>query len=164
VTKRASFAPTLTGVVADLNRAVGSQLRVQAVANHSFGDSVTVAGLLCGQDLRYAAHADRAAAGGRMDWVDAVVVPSASLRTTTGPTDQYTLRGAVVRQEGTFLDDLTLQGLAAELGVPTVPSGANLSHLLDHLEAADRGAFQGGDLSQAFHPQGLNLPQGAYNP
>ncbi len=160
----ASFAPTLSRVVAELNRAVGSQLRVAPAANVSFGESVTVAGLLCGEDLKYAAHADREARGGRPDWVDAVVVPSASLRTHTGPTDQYTLRGQVVREEGTFLDDLTLPQLAADLGVPAVPSGANLSHLLDHLEAADRGAFRGGALHRTFHPEGLNLPQGAYNP
>ncbi|WP_243382890.1 DUF512 domain-containing protein [Geothrix alkalitolerans] len=159
-----SFAPTLARVAAELNRAVGSQLRVVPARNFSFGDSVTVAGLLCGEDLKYAAHADREQKGGRTDWVDAVVVPSASLRTHTGPTDQYTLRGQVVREEGTFLDDLTLPELALDLGVPAVPSGANLSHLLDHLEAADRGAFRGGALSSAFHTAGLNLPQGAYNP
>ncbi|MBI1752099.1 MAG: DUF512 domain-containing protein [Acidobacteria bacterium] len=165
-----SFAPTLSRVVAELNRAVGSHLRVIPAKNFSFGESVTVAGLLCGEDLKYAAHADREAQSGRMErggavpWVDAVVVPSASLRTVTGPTDQYTLRGAVVREEGTFLDDLTLPELAADLGVPAVPSGANLSHLLDHLEAADRGAFRGGALASAFHAAGLNQPQGAYNP
>jgi putative radical SAM enzyme (TIGR03279 family) len=160
----ASFAPTLTRVATELNRAVGSHLRVAAAKNFSFGESVTVAGLLCGEDLKYAAHADRDAKGGRADWVDAVVVPSSSLRTTTGPTDQYTLRGAVVREEGTFLDDLTLPQLASDLGVPAVPSGANLSHLLDHLEAADRGAFRGGALDEVFHGAGLNRPQGAYNP
>lgn len=160
----ASFAPALGRVVAELNRAVGSHLRVAAAANHSFGESVTVAGLLCGRDLRYAAHADREEQGGRPGWVDAVVVPSASLRTHTGPTDQYTLRGAVIREEGAFLDDLTLPQLAADLGVPTVPSGANLSQLLDHLEAADRGAFRGGSLRASFHGEGLNRPQGAYNP
>jgi putative radical SAM enzyme (TIGR03279 family) len=159
-----SFAPVLTRVVAELNRTTGSHLRVAAARNFSFGDSVTVAGLLCGEDLKYAAHADREAKGGGADWVDAVVVPSASLRTHTGPTDQYTLRGVVVREEGTFLDDLTLPELAADLGVAAVPSGANLSHLLDHLEAADRGAFRGGALHRAFHADGLNLPQGAYNP
>ena len=159
-----SFAPTLTRVAAELNRTVGSHLRVVAARNFSFGESVTVAGLLCGADLKYAAHADREAHQGRADWVDAVAVPSASLRTHTGPTDQYTLRGVVVREEGTFLDDLTLPQLAADLGVPAVPSGANLAHLLDHLEAADRGAFRGGALQQAFHADGLNQPQGAYNP
>jgi putative radical SAM enzyme (TIGR03279 family) len=160
----ASFAPTLARVAAGLNRAVGSHLRVAAARNFSFGERVTVAGLLCGEDLKYAAHADRDAKGGRADWVDAVVVPSASLRTHTGPTDQYTLRGQVVREEGTFLDDLTLPQLATDLGVPAVPSGANFSHLLDHLEAADRGAFRGGSLQRIFHADGLNLPQGAYNP
>ena len=166
----ASFAPTLSRVAAELNRQVGSHLRVVAAKNFTFGETVTVAGLLCGQDLKYAAHADRddharqKERGGKPDWVDAVVVPSASLRTHTGPTDQYTLRGVVVREEGTFLDDLTLPQLAAEMGVPTVPSGANLSHLLDHLEAADRGAFRGGSLQSTFHAAGLNLPQGAYNP
>jgi putative radical SAM enzyme (TIGR03279 family) len=166
-----SFAPILGRVATELNRAVGSHLRVVAAKNFTFGETVTVAGLLCGQDLKYAAHADREAhaarrkgPGGWGDWVDAVVVPSSSLRTVTGPTDQYTLRGAVVREEGTFLDDLTLPQMAAELGVPTVPSGANLSHLLDHLEAADRGAFRGGALQSAFHAAGLNQPQGAYNP
>ena len=166
----ASFAPTLSRVAAELNRQVGSHLRVVAAKNFTFGETVTVAGLLCGEDLKYAAHADRddharqKERGGKPDWVDAVVVPSASLRTHTGPTDQYTLRGVVVREEGTFLDDLTLPQLAADLGVPTVPSGANLSHLLDHLEAADRGAFRGGSLQSTFHAAGLNLPQGAYNP
>jgi putative radical SAM enzyme (TIGR03279 family) len=165
-----SFAPALNRVVAELNRAVGSHLRVVAAKNFSFGETVTVAGLLCGEDLKYAAHADRDAharrkeRGSKAHWVDAVVVPSASLRTHMGPTDQYTLRGVVVREEGTFLDDLTLSVLAADLGVPTVPSGANLSHLLDHLEAADRGAFRGGALQATFHAAGLNLPQGAYNP
>lgn len=159
----ASFAPVLARVAADLNRAVGSDLRVAAVRNFSFGETVTVAGLLCGADLKYAAHADRDGRDLR-DWVDAVAVPSASLRTHTGPTDQYTLRGQVVREEGTFLDDLTLPHLAADLGVPVVPGGANLAHLLDHLEAADRGAFRGGALQRAFHAEGLNQPQGAYNP
>lgn len=83
----ASFAPTLGRVAAELNRAVGSHLRVIAAANFRFGETVTVAGLLCGEDLKYAAHADREAKGGRPDWVDAVVVPSSSLRTHTGPTD-----------------------------------------------------------------------------
>lgn len=156
----ASFAPTLERAATQLNRATGSRLRVAAVRNSAFGESVTVAGLLCGRDLLYAAHADRAAHGGRPDWVEAVVVPSASLRTHTGPTDQYTLRGAVARAEGTFLDDMTLDHLGAELGRPVVPSGENLSQTLDHLAQARPGA----DLLGRFHPEGLNLPQGAYNP
>ena len=157
-----SFAPILNHTLMELNRRVGSQLRAMAVQNNDFGDSVTVAGLLTGRDLRYAAHTDRAVQDSR--WVDAVVVPSASLRTHTGPTDQYTLHGQVARAEGTFLDDMTLSELSGELQVPVVPSGANLSQLLDHLQAADRISIPGKDLSKIFHPEGLNLPQGAYNP
>jgi hypothetical protein len=97
--------------------------------------------------------------------VDAVVVPSATLRTHTGPTDQYTLHGQVARAEGTFLDDMTLDELAADLGVPVIPSGGSFSQLLDHLEAAERAAgFTGRDLTRVFRTDGLNLPQGAYNP
>ena len=157
-----SFAPILNRVLAQLNREVGSQLRAVAVLNNDFGESVTVAGLLTGRDLMYAAHADRDAKGP----VETVVVPSASLRTHTGPTDQYTLHGVTVaRAEGTFLDDMTLDELTADLQTPVVPSGANLSQLLDHLEAAEIAAgFSGRDLQKVFHQTGLNLPQGAYNP
>jgi hypothetical protein len=86
--------------------------------------------------------------------VDAVVVPSASLRVHTGPTDQYVLPDHAKATPGTqFLDDMTLAGLEQELGVPVVPGGENLSQLLDHLLARER-----------YHTAGMNLPQGAYNP
>ncbi len=160
-----SFAPILEETVTALNREVGSQLRVASVRNFAFGESVTVAGLLTGQDLKYAAHADRDAKGGVADWVDAIVVPSSSLRTHTGPTDQYTLHGIQAKAEGTFLDDITLDQLHQDLGVPVIPGGTNLAQLLDHLEAAQRAAgFSGRDLSKLFHTDGLNTPQGAYNP
>ena len=159
-----SFAPALARSAAQVNRVAGSRLRVAPVRNFAFGPSVTVAGLLCGKDLLYAAHADREAQGGRPDWVDAVVVPSSSLRTHTGPTDQYTLRGSVAKADGTFLDDMTLAQLAAELGVPVVPGGENLSQTLDHLRIAEARLPRSGDLLETFHREGLNLPQGAYNP
>ena len=150
----ASFAPVLNRTLAQLNRESGGQLRAVAARNLAFGETVTVAGLLCGQDLAYAAHADRQAHGGDPKWVDAVVVPSATLRVHTGPTDQYALPDHAQASPGTqFLDDMTLAALERELGVPVVPSGENLSQLLDHLQASDR-----------FHTAGMNLPQGAYNP
>jgi len=125
-----------------------------AARNNAFGETVTVAGLLCGQDLAYAAHADRQAHGGEPRWVDAVVVPSASLRVHVGPTDQYVLPDHAQATPATqFLDDMTLAELERELGVPVIPGGENLSQLLDHLQASDR-----------FHTTGMNLPQGAYNP
>jgi len=150
----ASFAPVLNRTLAQLNRETQSHLRAVAARNGAFGATVTVAGLLCGRDLAYAAHADREAHGGDPRWVEAVVVPSASLRTHTGPTDQYNLPGgAPPPSPGTqFLDDMTLAELERELGVPVIPGGENLSQLLDHLTASDR------------HLAGMNLPQGAYNP
>ena len=149
-----SFAPVLNQTLAQLNRRWGSELRAVAAANGSFGTSVTVAGLLCGRDLAFAAHADRAAHGNRPGWVDAVVVPSASLRVHTGPTDQYVLDdGSAPTPATQFLDDMTLAELEREVGVPVIPGGANLGQLLDHLKARE-----------AVHTDGMNLPQGAYNP
>jgi len=116
-----------------------------------------VAGLLCGRDLAYAAHADREAHGGHPDWVQAVVIPSAALRTHTGPTDQYTLAGGEARPETMFLDDLTLAELERDLGVPVVPSGENLSQLLDHLRAAEARRTD-------WHTSLMTQPQGAYLP
>jgi len=153
-----SFAPTLNRTLAQLNRATGSQLRAASVENFSFGSTVTVAGLLCGKDLLYAAHADRQAHGGDPRWVDAIVIPSASLRTHMGPTDQYTLAGAdEVRPETMFLDDMTLAQLQEQLGVPVVPGGENLSQTLDHLRIAEREA-------KDWHLGGMTQPQGAYLP
>ena len=148
----ASFAPVLNRTLATLNRETRSQLRAVAVRNESFGPTVTVAGLLCGRDLAYAAHADRDAHGGDPHWVEAVVIPSATLRTHTGPTDQYTLAGGLPAANTQFLDDMTLAELEKQLGVPVIPSGENLSQLLDHLLASER------------HLSGMNRPQGAYNP
>jgi putative radical SAM enzyme (TIGR03279 family) len=150
----ASFAPVLNRAAAQLNRIAGSQVRALAARNFAFGDSVTVAGLLTGRDLAYAAHADRQAHGGDPRWVDAVVVPSASLRVHTGPTDQYALPDHAEPTPTTqFLDDLTLAELERDLGVPVLPGGENLSQLLDHLLARDR-----------FHTAGMSLPQGAFLP
>lgn len=154
----ASFAPVLNETVAKLNRRTGSRLRAAAVHNFAFGDSVTVAGLLCGNDLKYAVEADRQAHGGDPRWVDAVVVPSASLRTHTGPTDQYTLAGVEHPEaRAMFLDDVTLDQLSRDLGVPVVPGGENLAQLLENLQIAERGRA-------TFHTAGMSSPQGAYLP
>jgi NifB/MoaA-like Fe-S oxidoreductase len=155
----ASFAPVLNRTLAALNRDTDGQLRAVAALNNVFGATVTVAGLLCGQDLAYAAHADRQAHGGDPAWVDAVVVPSASLRVHVGPTGQYTLPSGAATPATQFLDDMTLAALEQQLGVPVVPSGENLSQLLDHLRARDRA-----DPVERFQTRGMSLPQGAYLP
>jgi putative radical SAM enzyme (TIGR03279 family) len=135
-----SFAPTLSQIVSKLNKKTNSYLRVVATNNHTFGNGVTVAGLLCSQDLAHAARIDKKENGNSSKWVDAIVVPSASLRIKPGPTDQYTTSQHNVRitPEVQFLDDVTISMLEQELGVPIVPSGNNLSQMLDNLMARDR--------------------------
>ncbi len=140
----ASFAPSLERTLARLNRTVGSHLRALAVPNRTFGEQVTVAGLLCGKDLVETARADRQAHGNRPDWVEAVVIPSAALRTHPGPTDQYTLAGGSTHAQTPFLDDWTLSDVERALGVPVIPSGDNLSQLLDHLQDLDAHPEQHG--------------------
>lgn len=133
----ASFAPVLSQTLDCLNQETGSQLRALAVPNRAFGTTVTVAGLLCGQDLEAAARKDQSIHGGQSDWVQAVVVPSAALRTHMGPTDQYTLEGVQeTKPSALFLDDMTLAQLTRRLGVPVIPSGDNLAQLLEHLLSA----------------------------
>ena len=53
--------------------------------------------------------------------------------------------------------------MGTPLGLPVVPSGENLSQTLDHLRRAHT-CHGGAGLLSRFHPDGLNLPQGAYNP
>lgn len=154
----ASFAPVLDGTLAKLNRKTGSSLRAAAARNLSFGDSVTVAGLLCGRDLKCAAEADRQAHDGDPRWVDAVVVPSSALRSHMGPTDQYALSGVEHPEaRAMFLDDVTLAQLSRDLGVPVVPGGENLSQLLENLQVAERGL-------SAFRSTGMSFSQGPYLP
>lgn len=135
----ASFAPVLSKVVSKLNQKVNSNIRVVVAHNHTFGTSITVSGLLCSRDLARAAHADRKLYGNSPKWVDAIVVPSTSLRIKPGPTNQYSLcNNADAAPDVQFLDDTTLFELEQEIGIPIVPSGNNLSQLLDHLQAKDR--------------------------
>ena len=122
----ASFHPFLASAVEDLNARTGAYLRVCPVPNRAFGDSVTVAGLLCGRDLLAAARADLA----RHGETEAVVFPSAALRRQTGPTDQYALPRPTSGAEGLFLDDLTPGDLARDLGIPACPGGLNLRETL----------------------------------
>lgn len=76
----------------------GAHARVIAVPNTFFGGSVSVAGLLTGQDIQGALAA-------MPDLGEAVLVPGIALRDG----------------EGVFLDDLTPADLSHHLGVPVVP-------------------------------------------
>jgi NifB/MoaA-like Fe-S oxidoreductase len=72
------------------------EVEVVGVENRFFGTRVTVAGLLAGRDIL------RALAG--RDPGDAVFIPPATLN-----------------DDDLFLDDLSLEGLRAEIGVPVHP-------------------------------------------
>jgi putative radical SAM enzyme (TIGR03279 family) len=88
----ALYAPRLERLVAAI---AGATARVAAVPNHFFGGSVSVAGLLTGQDI--ARHLATLPELG-----EAIVVPAVALRD----------------RDGVFLDDMTPSDLAAALGVP----------------------------------------------
>lgn len=87
-----SAAPIIRGLAARLERVSGLKADVVAVENRFFGQTVTVAGLLTGQDI--------IAALTGMAPVDEVLIPAVALR----------------YERDRFLDDLTPDRLAAEIG------------------------------------------------
>jgi putative radical SAM enzyme (TIGR03279 family) len=111
-----SFAPYLESAACELNRRVGSHISVAAAANRAFGESVTVAGLLCGRDLLESAKACLAAGGP----YDAVALPSAAVRPMAGGHE--------------FLDGATLADIQSELGLPVALGGDNFSRLLSEIK------------------------------
>src|SRR5438093_907903 len=86
------YAPRLARLVASIP---GATARVAAVANRFFGGTVSVAGLLTGEDI--ARHLATLPTLG-----EAVVVPAVALRD----------------RDGVFLDDMSPADLAAAVGVP----------------------------------------------
>jgi putative radical SAM enzyme (TIGR03279 family) len=98
----------LTPVVAELNRIVGLQVDLQVLENNYFGKTVTVAGLLTGQDLLENL-------AGR-DLGHRLFIPGVMLR----------------EGDQVFLDDLTLAELSHRLNVQIYPvdSPGELVHLL----------------------------------
>jgi NifB/MoaA-like Fe-S oxidoreductase len=91
----------------------GIQARVVAVPNAFFGGSVSVAGLLTGQDIQR-----HLAAQG--DLGEAVLIPAVALRDG----------------DGVFLDDLTPAEVGRALGVPVVAVEPEPRALLRALRAA----------------------------
>jgi putative radical SAM enzyme (TIGR03279 family) len=94
VVSGALYAPRLARLLRAAGLA-GARARVVAVPNAFFGGSISVAGLLTGQDIQRTLAAEP-------DLGDAVLVPAVALRDG----------------EGVFLDDRTPADLARELGVP----------------------------------------------
>ncbi len=88
-------------------------LKVRAVKNHFFGETVTVAGLLCGQDIINAAKEEKP---------KILILPAVSLR----------------HERDKFLDDLTLEQVKEEIGCPVFIS-ENGTCLLDTIEEIING-------------------------
>ena len=105
-----SFGAILKGVLQRLNRVKGVSIRLVTVKNRFFGPSVTVAGLLTGQDILKALRGRNPGA--------LVVVPA----------------HAVKEDEDVFLDNMTLAHLERALGAPVRTAGT-----LRELVAALRG-------------------------
>jgi putative radical SAM enzyme (TIGR03279 family) len=107
----ALYGPRLARQLAEL-RWPGLKARVVAVPNEFFGGSISVAGLLTGQDIQR-----HLAAQG--DLGEAVLIPAVALRDG----------------EGVFLDDLTPGDLARSLGVEVVTVEPEPRALLQALRA-----------------------------
>lgn len=99
------FQPILARFVGEMNKRWGTRLTVVAVRNRFFGEEVTVAGLMAGGDLL-------AARGSLVG--DFLIVP-----------EQACLKSGHV-----FLDDLTVEGLERELGIPVGHGGPSLASML----------------------------------
>jgi putative radical SAM enzyme (TIGR03279 family) len=96
------FLPFLDHCVAAFNRKFGSDLQAVEVENRFLGRSITVAGLLAGQDF---VHALSGRPLGNF-----VIVPQES----------------VSRIEGSFLDDMKPADLSRRIGTPVFPSGSSM--------------------------------------
>jgi putative radical SAM enzyme (TIGR03279 family) len=108
------YGPRLARLLAPLS-AQGIQARVAAIPNHFFGRTIGVAGLLTGQDLQ----SHLSALG---DLGEEVLIPSVTLRDG----------------DGVFLDDLTPDDLAGDLGVPVRPVEPTARALLAALHRGRR--------------------------
>ncbi len=98
------FAPVLAGLIPRLEKVSGAQVSVVPVENQFLGPSVTVAGLLSGEDIRRALEA-QVGAGRRPEHV---FLPSVTVR----------------EGDGVFLDDLSPEDVAVATGlaVEVVPA------------------------------------------
>lgn len=86
-----------------------ADIRVAAIKNRFFGETVTVAGLTTGHDLTEQLSPYRGQLGSR------VLIPKAMLKA----------------DEDIFLDDMTLEQAEEILGVPIIPNGSEPEELLD---------------------------------
>lgn len=109
------FAPTLSRYVDQINDRFGTKLKVASIRNQFFGEEVTVAGLLAGADVLAARELVRGSF---------LIVP-----------EQACLKASHI-----FLDDLTIEDLERELGLPVAHGGSSLFTMLEQSSALERRA------------------------
>lgn len=94
---------------------IGCEISVVPIVNHFFGETITVAGLLTGQDLLDQLKGK--------DLGDALLIPLVM-------TIDYTSHST---DKNKFLDDITLKGAEAALKLPVIPTGNRGEELLHNL-------------------------------
>ncbi len=107
--------PLLLELTAAAQDVIGCKIETVRVVNRFFGEEITVAGLLTGQDLLETL-------AGR-DLGDAVLIPLVM-------TIDYTSHAT---EKNKFLDDITVKDAQKQLGVPLIPTGQSGGQLLDSL-------------------------------
>jgi putative radical SAM enzyme (TIGR03279 family) len=106
------FFPLLQESIQRYNRKFGSRLKVCAVKNSFMGKSITVAGLLAGQDIVQTLR--------RSDPGDFIVIPYDAISGTgTGEV---------------LLDDVSLEDLSEKIGKPVFSSGYSVGEFFDLME------------------------------
>ena len=103
------FYPVLSRFIEEMNYKLGTRLKPLAIKNKFFGEEITVAGLIAGGDV---ISARREVEG------EFLVVPEQ----------------ACLKQGHIFLDDVTLEELEIEVGVPVTQSGHSLLSMLERAE------------------------------
>jgi putative radical SAM enzyme (TIGR03279 family) len=98
------FAPVLERAVAPLRRVRGLEIEVRALANRTFGEVTSVAGLLAGRDVL--------------------------LQVAPGEADLLLISPSMLKYgTETLLDDRSLGDLRRELAMPVEPGGSDLAEL-----------------------------------
>jgi putative radical SAM enzyme (TIGR03279 family) len=100
------FYPILAGLVDELNAQLKTRLKVVPIQNVFFGEEVTVAGLIAGGDLIAARDSFEG---------EFLIVP-----------EQSCLKSGHI-----FLDDMTVEDVAAKLGIPVAHGGPSLASLVE---------------------------------
>ena len=103
--------PVIEGLAADMRTIEGLQVQVKPIINKFFGSEVTVAGLLCGQDVLDDLH---------------------ELQTTSLPSDLILLPRVMLNNDGLcFLDDITVEEFKAQLAPARVEFVRNAQETVD---------------------------------